>query len=162
MTTRYQADFAVCSSADLPVSVQPTIVAQCKRTADADVLGGLPYGFGYQPTRVTRDPDTDKLVLHGPSGLTCATFVLAIFDLADVQLADLTTWKDRDGDDAWKDRVIAHLTARRTAEELEAIKRDKAHVRVRPEDTAGSATVVPLPAAFDDAVQRGVEIMSEL
>jgi len=67
----------------------------------------------------------------------------------------LTTWKDREGDDAWKDRVIAHLTARRTSEDLEAIKRDKAHVRVRPEDTAGSATVIPLPAAFDDAVQRG-------
>jgi hypothetical protein len=147
---------------DLPGWVEPTLVALCKRTAASDTHDGLPYGFGYQPSTVMRDPHTGKLTLRGPSGLTCATFVLAIFDLANVQLADLTTWKDRDGDREWKERVITHLKSQLNASELEAIRRDTSSVRVRPEDAAGSATVQSRPAHFDQAVFAGNGILGEL
>jgi hypothetical protein len=146
---------------DLPLELHPTVVAQCKRSVDADLLG-VPYGFGYKPTTATRDPTTGRLTLNGPSGLTCATFVLAIFELAGLQLADLATWRDRQGDDDWKERIIGSMANRRSAKELEAIRRDAADARVRPEDAAGAGTASPLPATFEVAVARGDEILSEL
>jgi hypothetical protein len=148
---------------DVPVALQRTIVAECKRSAAADTLAGLPYGFGYQPTLVERAGD-DRMVLRGPSGLTCATFVLAIFDLASVSLADLDSWQDRCGDQEWKDHIIATLAKTRWATEqhIEAVRRDKDRVRIRPEDAAGCASATPLPAGFAHAVAEGTAILEEL
>ena len=148
---------------DVPTLLHPTIVAQCKRSAEVDTLQGLPYGFGYKPTTVHRKSDGGALVIEGASGLTCATFVLAILQVANVQLVDLSTWMDREGDDSWKEAIIAQLAAAGASEEHMAAVRDNKHeVRVRPEDVAGAATEVLRPVSFEPAVQKGLQILREL
>jgi hypothetical protein len=148
--------------AAVPSVLEPTIVAQCKRSAAADRTG-IPYGFGYEPVSVSRDPTTDALVLRGPSGLTCATFVLALLELANVRLADLTGWGDREGDAEWKTSIVEALEENGVDEaHVAAVRADTDHARVRPEDVGGSATVSPLPASFVDASQRGSEVLAEL
>lgn len=146
----------------VPRMLEPTIVAQCKRSAASDRTG-IPYGFGFQPTMVTRDPTTGALLVHGASGLTCATFVLAILELANVHLVDMATWKDRDGDAAWKDKILLALR-RHGADDahLAAVRADFGAVRIRPEDVGGAGTVSPLPSAFTAATARGALVLEEL
>ena len=148
--------------ADVPLALHPTIVAQCKRTAEADLRGGLPYGFGYTPTAIKRDSESGCLVIDGPSGLTCATFVLAILGLAGIDLVAIDTWQDRPDDEAWKNKIIERLKPYATVAHIEAVQRDRRHVRIRPEDVAGGATGSPLPTAFTTASVRGMEILDEL
>ena len=148
--------------ADVPAELEPTIVAQCKRSSAADAKG-IPFGFGYQPLSVTRDPVTDALRLRGPSGLTCATFVLAMLELANIRLADLSSWQDRQGDAEWKAGIVEDLDDRGAdPAHVEGVRSDRNHTRVRPEDVAGAATVSPLPASFTSAVVRGASIVDEL
>ncbi|MCA9585782.1 MAG: hypothetical protein KC657_10535 [Myxococcales bacterium] len=146
----------------IPPELAPTIVAQCKRSAVAD-RHGLPYGFGYRPSSISRDPASGAIVLRGASGLTCATFVLGLLQLAGVELVALERWRDREGDDEWKMRIVGALAEQRAdAAHLAAVQRDTHHVRVRPEDVAGAATVDDLPAGFEVAVARGCEVLAEL
>lgn len=156
-----QAKYRAIAVVDVPLALQPTIVSQCKRSGAADVLG-LSYGFGYRPSGVERDPVSDRMVLRGPSGLTCATFVLAIFGLANVNLLDLDQWTDRAGDDEWKDHVIAGLErAGADPAHVEAVRNDRQHARVRPEDVGAGATS-PLPAGLAIVVARGAALLTEL
>jgi hypothetical protein len=148
--------------ADVPPALHPTIVAQCKLSAQAD-RRGLPYGFGYSPVAVSREEATGRLLLEGASGLTCATFVLAVLELANVRLAELGAWQDRDGDDGWKEWVIRQLEEDGASSiHVAAVRADRGHVRVRPEDVAGAASQIPIPAEFERATARGLEILSEL
>lgn len=149
--------------ADVPPAMQPVIVAQCKRSSEADSEDGLPYGFGYTPSSVHRDESTGRLLIEGASGLTCATFVLALLEVSGVRLADLDSWQDRDGDDAWKEWVAEALQQSGASEaHVAAVRNDSGHVRVRPEDVAGAATAGPLPVGFAVAISRGAEILTEL
>lgn len=113
----------------------------------------------YSPAAVTRDEDTGRLLIDGASGLTCATFVLAILEVASIRLADLSTWAGREGDDVWKAWVVGQLEeSGGPAEHVAAVRADKDHVRVRPEDVAGAATEKPVPVAFNSGISRGSEI----
>jgi len=147
----------------VPLALQPTIVAQCKRSASADVESGLPYGFGPPRTSVMRDERTGRLVIEGASGLTCATFVLAILRLANVELAALDTWESRDGDDEWKAGIVDALEqSGASPAHVVAVREDSGHTRVRPEDVAGAATESVIPVVFARANELGARLLAEL
>ena len=147
----------------VPLALQPTIVAQCKRSAAADQTIGFPYGFGYEEATVTRDAATDRMLIEGASGLTCATFVLAILGLANVQLVDLSTWEGRDEDGDWKAWVVEQLEqSAASAAHVARVRADSDRTRVRPEDVAGAATEEEIPVSFQRASARGREVLTEL
>ena len=103
--------------------------------------------------------------LFGPTrlGLTCASFVLAVFHAARLALVDYSGWPtNRDGDSEWQQMIVSRLTGRASPEHIEAITRGIGSVRFRPEEVAGAATVAPIPASFDQAVERGAEILTIL
>lgn len=151
--------------AAVPRALHETIVAHCKRSAKADLdPQHLEYGLGYPRATIRRDGSTDVMIVENASGLTCATFVLAIFKLAGRELVDTVSWKDRDGDVEWKANVVAFLTESlpEASERVVKLRADKDLVRVRPEDVAGAATASAHPVGFDVATAAGDSILSEL
>jgi hypothetical protein len=107
--------------------------------------------------------------LLGPTkfGLTCATFVLAVFHTAGVQLVEYGTWPiGRPGDEEWQTAVIALIQAsgQATAEHLDAMKTEtgRGAARYRPEEVAGAALLNTLPARFQQAVDASRDVLQRL
>lgn len=109
-------------------------------------------------------------------GLTCATFVLALFrDRLDMNLLDTETWQKRDEDDAWLGEILQNLRQRAAilrhhgrAEEAAATERHIAVLasndavrRYRPGE-ACAGTLAPKPGSpplsYIDASRLGAEL----
>lgn len=121
----------------------------------------FPYAFS-EPGECF-DAETGKFLI-GPTkyGLTCATFVLALFDVAGLKLVNYATWPTgRPGDREWQEYVVAQLPPTEVAH-IEAVRSEVGSVRFRPEEVAGAATVSPLPVDFATAVERGEKILKRL
>jgi hypothetical protein len=82
-------------------------------------------------------------------GLTCATFIMALFGDYGLPLIDLQGWKRRLGDASWQKRILARL---RSHADPEHIENQTPHIgaaaRFRPEEVAG---------AFSDYVDRPIK-----
>lgn len=124
---------------------------------------GLNYGLEYG-LRFNRQ----DLSLTGTSlGFTCATFVLAILELAQVTLLDLTTWEVIDDDEKWQEFILQGLTTTRaraiskgeepkvTSEYLEKVKNEFGSFRYRPEQVAAACFYNKLPVCFNEAYKAG-------
>ena len=149
----------------VPAVAHVAVVAQCRRAARADLdPQHIQYGLGYLQATIRRDLGTDVMVIENASGLTCATYVLALFDLASLELLDVGTWEDREGDAEWKANVVEHLSAQPAADSkrIAQLQNDKALVRIRPEDVAAAATASRAPVGFADATPAGEAILCEL
>lgn len=125
----------------------------------------LPYGLS--PPNDCFDLETGRYLL-GPTrhGLTCATFVLAVFDRAGLRLARYETWpSDRQDDVEWREWVLDQLAqGERPAppEHLSAVREEPGAVRFRPEEVAGAATASVLPADFQIASVHAAEILHKI
>jgi hypothetical protein len=124
----------------------------------------VPYAFS--PPNDCFDQATGQYLL-GPTrfGLTCATFVLAVFHAAGLRLIEYESWpEDRPGDIEWQRKILAALRRTQTAtpDHIRSVESEVGGVRYRPEEVAGAATVSPLPAEFTAAVERGQEILVRL
>ena len=142
------------------------VAAVCRLVWRANGRNAIPYGFG--PPSDCLAADTGEY-LFGPTGfgLTCATFVLAVFHRAGLKLVRYAAWPiGRPGDPEWQRRIVEELrnhTPTATLEHVRAIERDiGTTVRFRPEEVAGAATVTPQPAGFHIACERGEQILIRL
>lgn len=125
----------------------------------------IPYAFSMPNDCFEAETGT---FLIGPTrhGLTCATFILAVFDVAGLKLANYVSWPiDRPGDREWQEKVVASLQADSADDtHINAARAEigSGAARFRPEEVAGAATVWPLPAEFAVAVERGAMILEKL
>ncbi len=149
---------------DVPELRMRQVAARCRQVWRSNE-GTLPYALS--PPSDCFDVQTGAFLL-GPTrhGLTCSSFVLAIFETAGLSLVDYETWPtERPGDQEWQERVVGALENSGTcvsAEHLETVKNEIGAVRYRPEDVAGAATASPLPADFSVAVERARKILELL
>lgn len=138
------------------------VAAICRRVWRSN-RRGIPYAFS-RPTHCF-DNSTGAFLL-GPTrlGLTCATFVLAIFDEAGLPLVRYETWPEvREGDAEWQRRILAKLLETgASAEHFHAVSTEIGSVWFRPEEVAGAVTISPLPADFDGAAERAAQILAIL
>jgi hypothetical protein len=140
------------------------LAAICRQVWRANGANRIPYGFA--PPSDALAPDTSEY-LFGPTGfgLTCATFVLAVFHRAGLPLVHYETWPlSRPGDEDWQQRIVAMLrqTPDATAEHVKAVAQDIGiTVRYRPEEVAAAA-VTPIPAHFDVAEAGGRKVLTWL
>jgi len=85
------------------------VAAKCRQVWRANP-DGIPYAFS--PPNDCFDANTGAYLL-GPTGhgLTCASFVLAVFESVGLRLVDQETWPaNRAGDEEWKQWVLLQLT----------------------------------------------------
>lgn len=121
----------------------------------------LPYGLRFG----TSSFDDSGRFVAGPNetGLTCATFVIAIFEWAGVPLIDISTWQARAEDEQAQRALVEVLRGSRdaTPEHIVAVEREIGCIRVRPEEVAASSTLPERPLNFADAARIGAEVLAE-
>lgn len=141
------------------------LAAICRLVWRANGKNKIPYGLG--PPSDCLDAQTGEY-LFGPAGfgLTCSTFVLAVFHRAGLALVRYETWPlNRPGDFEWQERIVAALgaTPGATAEHIHAVENDVGlTVRYRPEEVASAATVARIPVDFSVAEERATQLLTRL
>ncbi len=98
-------------------------------------------------------------------GLTCATFVLAMFASHGIPLLQLSEWPDREEDRAWQEYIVGVLRKNGADEKHvnavnEQVKRGCA--RYRPEEVAAAGAAPDLPVGFAYAEELGKRIVVRL
>jgi hypothetical protein len=123
----------------------------------------VPYGINYSASRHFNNQGA-YAASDEDGGLTCATFVLAIFEDQGYTLIDTATSYRRDDDVDWQ-RIILTALADRAPHEYIERQSDFLGIaaRYRPEEVAGAATVNRgVPIQFDTAVDLGVMVLSQM
>jgi hypothetical protein len=109
------------------------IAAFCRRIWNQNERNQIPYGFS-SPNRFF---DTSGNAIKGPAkvGLTCASFVLAVFEGAGVVLADLDTWPNPTAEDIERQRELLNNLSRDpdvSREHLSAAEAEVGNTRYHP------------------------------
>lgn len=140
---------------DLPHEDALQIAALCRRVA-AGNRAGIPYGFSLFAGSI--DFSSGAFRAGGSViGLTCATFVLAVFDSAMGPLVQIDSWPSRPDDVAYQAWVINQMKSSGVAPaDIEATASQVGNIRVRPPEVAAAAVVSGHPVAFS-AVQPASE-----
>jgi hypothetical protein len=120
----------------------------------------IPYGLAFETS--TFDDDGKFVPGPGESGLTCATFVLAIFEWARVPLLERATWEPRSDDVAIQQTLVGYLKKTATArpEHIAAVEAEVGCVRFRSEEAAAASAMTGRPVAFERAAPSGVVVIS--
>lgn len=122
----------------------------------------VPYGFS--DPRECFDEYSAKFLFGSKIGLTCATFVLAVFEFCSVRLIDYESWQQRDDDIEWQTYII-DFKERRWAKEPDITIQRRAEIgnlRYRPEEVAAAADMFPPSVTFELAKDRGEAIVADL
>jgi hypothetical protein len=119
----------------------------------------VPYGFSRPSDFFDRSGD----LISGPTkvGLTCASFVLAVFDGAGLPLVYLDDWpKATPADKAKQEELLNQLRRDSSVapDHVSALELEVGNIRYHPLEVAGAATAKELPASHAYASQMAVKI----
>ncbi len=157
---RWPGDMSVWVAPSAPPARQRSIAAFCRRVWRKNAGDGIPYAFSSPNTSF--DPATGEFLI-GPSrfGLTCASFVLALFHAAGLPLADYETWPvDRSEDQEWQQTIVGILEGQQVEQQhIEHLRSEIGAVRYRPEEVAAAVALAPPPASFQRAEELGRQIL---
>ena len=119
--------------------------------------------YGIDRTGVIFRPDGSLLPHPLGRGLTCATFVMAMFAYQMHYPLAEETWPQRETDRDWKAHVVGLLRKYNVAEEHVAeVERATVETRFRPEEVVGGATTQGWPKVYDQARPIAEAILKEL
>jgi hypothetical protein len=137
-----------------------TLVSEmCRRVLDRNELYAIRFGFRFDSTRF--NDDGEYVLGENEVGLTCATFVLALFRSAGVELLRVREWPTRPDDEVRHNELIDSFASDRgDIEHINALQREVGVVRFRPEEVAAASAVPPHPCSFTDASQAGVALLA--
>lgn len=94
-------------------------------------------------------------------GLTCATFVIAVFHSIGFGIAVSETWQSRDDDAEWQAMIVEGLKKiHGPSQHINAVEEHIGVARFRPEEVAAAATSADPPLEFEDAVKLAAQIKS--
>src|SRR5579884_2353244 len=138
-------------------SVARSLAALCRLVADQRPLDQVPFAFRYD-NRVVFDPATGQLLGPRGEGLTCASFVLAMFASINIRLVEVASWSSRRCDAWWQARILrlAHGT------HAERLRAQWGSIRFRPEEVVAAANQTSRPVRFATAVEDGREVLYRL
>lgn len=110
--------------------------------------------------------DRDGNYLEGPvgTGLTCATFVTALFSAMRFPMIADETWPKRADDAAWLASIIAIMEQHQNQygidqAHIDALKADPVACRIRPEEVAAAAAQPQWPVAFPQIEKLAEEVL---
>lgn len=123
----------------------------------------LAYAFRYRGGKF--DPASGDFLSQGGHGLTCATFILAVFASHGIHLLDCEQWTSRPGDAEWQAEMLRTLRETRPPVDprhLQAIEAEIPCARFRPEEVAAAGLAGTLPMGFQDAERVGLALVQAL
>ncbi|KQB43455.1 hypothetical protein RCH33_557 [Flavobacterium daejeonense] len=132
------------------------IPSLCELIAEKNDI--LDFGITFNKSKFD---SSGKLILQeGDFGLTCATFILSIFESAGIPLIDYENWKHRDEDAKWHKHVLEFFTDNKFSDELiNHCKTNGGCFRYRPEEVAVSSTDNQLPSSYDFCIEKGENLI---
>lgn len=122
----------------------------------------IPYNFDYDGTQAF---NIDLSFLsEGGRGLTCATFVLAFFNLYGYRIVDVPSWQFRPEDVRWQQLMFRHLEAQLGPEHAARMKANiGTAARFKPEEVVACVNrFVGEPIIFERGKRLGRMFMMEL
>lgn len=138
---------------------QKMLSIKCETINRAKDIHLVPYALLYDGAVFD-----DSGILHlgeREHGLTCATFVLAIFKSCGIELIDCENWPIREDDESWHERIISILEEYlkgKNSQHVENVKKEKGCARYRPEEVGMSSTFSLLPAPSVSVIEKGKEL----
>jgi hypothetical protein len=125
--------------------------------------GEIPYAFDPKDASVR----SDGFVSLGRSlGLTCATFVMKVFEFARVQLLRGETWTQRSperrSEDEAAQRALVGYLHREAPEHAARIEREVGCIRIRAEEVAAASGFEQRPVPFADAEAAGRSLLGAI
>ncbi len=139
------------------------IAAKCLSIVDIqnNNVNLLPYAFGYTAKRKFNNEGLYKNYEDGDEyGMSCATFVLTVFNSFGIDLLDWKNWFDREDDEETFKRLLAILNFRRRSGQVSQIHYDnvaneKNVPKIRPEEVFSSSFCLKLPMSFESCEYLG-------
>lgn len=124
---------------------------------------GIAYAFRYVGGRF--DENSGEFLCADGIGLTCATFVMAVFETRGCSLLEMDSWPARSKDVEWQEDVIKKLEQHpnrdhNIANHIKALRNEVGCARFRPEEVAAASAAVAVPIHFKEAEARGIEIVA--
>ena len=103
--------------------------------------GKIPYSVAHPGGVVFKD---DVWVGNEPGqGLTCATFIVELFNELGIPFIDVETWQPRAEDTEWAKRILALMSDSMSPEHIEAqLAKIGQTIRIRPADIAAAGHLV--------------------
>lgn len=117
------------------------------------------YGISSNGTTFMPNGDIKQESIY--DGLTCATFILKLFEGAGYKLFEYDTWKSRKEDIEWQENdVFKWISLLGTKEQLEYQKKLLSAHRFKPQEVMAAigTDLKQLPLSFSDAVSIGKSI----
>jgi hypothetical protein len=120
----------------------------------------IPYGFAFDENCFANDGTYRPMEIG--KGLTCASFVIALFHSHGYPFLKLESWRLRPEDIAWQNKILDLLRRYATAEHVNAAAAYVGQFRYRPEEVAGAAVRAPPPLDFDESVNLATDILATI
>ena len=116
----------------------------------------IPYAMLYQSSKFLESGHLD--LGKDEFGLTCATFIIAIFKSSGISLVLTETWPNRDADEKFFEKIFGYLKDKISPEHAEHLSANRSCIRFRAEEIAASSTIYEEPIKFKDAEILGAEL----
>jgi hypothetical protein len=134
----------------------------------AEIKPRVPYGFKYTPSVFRTEAGSIQFSTSGDSfGLTCATFVLCVFESHNVRLLKENEWDCRVDDENWQSAVYELM--RNNGEtfgipqtEIDRNQGDIPCIRFRPQEVIAACRSREIPLGFHEAELLGNECLASL
>lgn len=146
---------------NVPQQRAKQVAAYCRLVWDRSKNNRIPYGFSPPNDCLTASGD----IKLGPSklGLTCATFVLAVFDVTALPLVDYSTWSPREDDRIWQQETLRELEKGEASQDhIDAVRNEIGSIRYRPLEVGGAAASGKRPADFDTSLEYSSRLQKRL
>jgi len=121
----------------------------------------IPYSFRYT-NKAHINRATGEVYLVDGLGMSCSTFVLAVFQSVGITLVNIDTWQTRPEDVTRHEglvekmrREIPGFSPPVPAEHIALVEREKNCMRVRPEEVAATGVYNDHPATYEQLAPAG-------
>jgi len=122
---------------------------------------GVPYGFTYNGLYFKQSGDYVPRDLG--HGLTCATFIMAIFETYSVPVLVTSAWTTADLEDqGWQTQMVRDIAGKRGDFIAGAIAQHIGHPRFKPEHVTAGVVDAGRPLGREAAIRIGGRIMRDL
>lgn len=148
---------------NIPPARARVLARLCVRLAEVYQSGArkIAYALRYSDGRF--DPASGEFLTKDGHGLTCATFVLAVFASRRQHLVRTDEWPFREEDVGFHRYVLDSLRQSGAgADDIAAVEQEGRCARFRPEEVAAAGTSRTLPARFEYAESVGKKIVGWL
>ena len=137
------------------------VVALIQKIVEKNKLGQIPYAMVYGGMYFDRQTGV-YLKDYVGEGLTCATFIMAVFESMGLPIIDVNSWKPRWSDRRWQEKTIDLLRNGASERHIELLTESIGAPRFRPEEVTASSTLETQPAKFGKGRWAGFVLLQVL